>query len=69
MDLMLDHSCRKELTIAAQDEEERETKKLFNHDHKLAVLLKCTVSSGPHIQGRLMLLVTTNKFTQTFTPL
>ena len=26
MDLMLDHGCRKELTIAAQDEEERDKK-------------------------------------------
>lgn len=45
MDLMLDHSCRTELTLAGQDEEERDKAVHLN----LAVLLKCTVSSGPHI--------------------
>lgn len=44
MDLMFEHSCRKELTLAAQDEEERD-----EAVQSLAVLIKCTVSSGPHI--------------------
>ena len=44
MGLMFDHSCRKELTLVAQDEERDEAVQ------SLAVLLiKCTVFSGPHI--------------------
>ena len=53
MDLMFDHRCRKELTLAEQDEDERDK---AVQSYNLAVLIKCTVSSGPYILARLMLL-------------
>lgn len=54
MYLMLDHSCRKELMLAEQKMRNERDKAV--QSQILAVLIKCTVTSGPHIYGRLMVL-------------
>ena len=57
MDLMFDHGCRKELTLAAQDEE-RETKWRCNNLKMYGIFRSSHLRTA---HGA----VTTNKFTQT----